>query len=120
MGFDLRGKGILSQRAHAVVSRGINHNPEKNMLVTFHLFFRYCPCKFGSPLCTIMVYGVDWSGRILLGVESGSLYEIRMSARLLFQQPAFIDPIWSGLGRLPDLEKPGGTDRNPVAMHGGL
>ena len=51
---------------------------------------------------------------------SGSLYETRMSACLLFQQPAFIDPTCSSLGRLSDLEKFGGTDCNPVAMHGSL
>ena len=73
----------------------------------------------GLPLCTCVLYrrlaGQDSPRR-----SSGSLYEIRMSACLLFQQPAFIHPICSSLGRLPDLEKFGGTDCNPVAMHDSL
>ena len=68
-----------------------------------------------------MVYGVDWLGQDSPRRRfSGSLYEIRMSACLLFQQPAFIDPTCSSLGRLPDLEKFAGTDCNPVAMHDSL
>ena len=84
------------------------------------LFVSVCLLLIGLPLHEYVLCcrldGQDSPRRRI----SGSLYEIRMSACLLFQQPAFIDPTCSSLGRLPDLEKFGGTDCNPVAMHGSL
>ena len=61
---------------------------------------------------------IGLGGQDLPRRRAGSLYEIRMTEPC--QQPAFIDPICSGLGRLSDLEKFAGTDRSPVAIHVGL
>ena len=90
VGFDLRGKGILSQRAHAVVSQGINHNPGKIIPADFCSRLLSGQHEFGAgkPSAT-MVYGVDWLGQDSPRRRfSGSLYEIRMSGCLLFLQPA--------------------------------
>ena len=111
--------------ALAARSQGINHNPEMNIesySPSLSGSVSVLPCLFilGHPSAHVFYaagsVGQDSPRRRI----SGSLYEIRMSACLLFQQPAFIDPTCSSLGRLPNLEKNGGTDCNPVAMHGSL